>query len=520
MELQDLFVKGEYFPLTDHEERIFRYKRNDKLVKGDHKDIFKESASKNDMYISANFAGLITRKSADFLFGEEPIISSGKESHSKEQEAIDRIVQSNNLTRLNYQQALKSATLGDVFYKIRYGSEYNGAFPESYDPKRIIIEAVDPAKVYPQTSPFDKSKIVAYHIAEPVQDVNSDKWTLYVESHYAGKIVYRQFVINVFMTNRDGSIHQFKIGDEIASGYEEEATGVPVPLVVHVANYSDGLDWIGQDDISEHISLFDEINNRISQIGAILDKHADPAIAVPTGLLQEDGEGNTYFQVALNKVFEVMGKEDIIPQYITNSNPQLDQAMKELDMLLEFLLSTTEIPAVAIGLKDSGGGTSGSSGLAIKWRMNGLLAKINRKRQFFDDGLKRVFMIAQMLEAYANPAIVDYELTVPQIKYNDGLPTDDTEIANRMAIRTNGSQTLSQKTALMVMDGLSEEQAQAEIDRINEEKEQAMSMMADASVFNDEESPADLPADKKDNKQKQDEPKEEKPKEEKKENDK
>jgi hypothetical protein len=73
----------------------------------------------------------------------------------------------------------------------------------------------------------------------------------------------------------------------------------------------------------------------------------------------------------------------------------------------------------------------------------------------------------------------------------------------------------------MVMDGLTEEQAQAEIDRINEEKEEAMSMMADASVFNDgEESPADLPEDKKDNKQKQDEPKEEKPKEEKKENDK
>lgn len=514
MELQDLFVKGEYFPLVDHEERIFKYKRNDKLVKGNHKDVFTDSVTKNEMYVSANLAGLITRRSADFLFGEVPIISSGKESDSPEQKAIDRITQLNNMNRLNYQQALKSAVMGECFYKIRYGTEFNGAFPESYDPKRIIIEAVDPKKVYPQTSPFDKSKIVAYHIAEPIQDVNSDKWTLYVESHYAGKIVYRQFVLNVFMTNRDGSIHQFKIGDEIASGYEEEATGVPVPLVVHNANYSDGIDWQGQDDISEHLSLFDEINNRLSQIAGILDKHADPALAVPTGLLQEDGEGNSYFQVALNKVFEVMGKEDIIPQYVTNSNPQLDQAMKELDMLLELLMSTTEIPAVAIGLKDSGGGTSGNSGLSIKWRMNSLLAKINRKRQFFEDSLKRVYMIAQMLEAYANPSIVDYELTVPQIKFNDGLPTDDTEIANRMAIRTNGSQTLSQKTALMIMDGLTEEQAQAEIDRINEEKEQAMLMVGDPSVFNeDQQAPVENPNDKKDNKQKQDEPKKEDKKE-------
>lgn len=484
MDLKDLFVKGEYFPLTDHEERIMKYIRNDKLAKGDHADVFKTTADKHEFYIGSNFAGLIARKSSDFLFGEVPVISSGKDNKSKEQETLDRITQLNAMNRLNYQQALTCAVMGDSFYKVRFGQEYAGAFPESYDPKRIIVEAVDPKKVYPQTSPFDKSKIVAYHVAEPVQDGTSDDWTLYVESHFAGKIVYRQFELVVFRTDRFGNVELFKIGDELPEGYEEESTGVPVPLIVHIANYNDGIDWKGQDDISEHLSLFDEINNRLSQIGSILDKHADPPIAVPTGLLQDDGEGGTYFQVAMNKVFEVMGKEDIIPQYISNSNPQLDQAFKELDMLLEFLLSATEIPAVAIGLKDSG--TSGNSGLSIKWRMNSLLAKINRKRQFFEDGLKRVYMIAQMLEQYADPSVGKAEIVVPTIKFNDGLPQDDTEIANRMAIRTNGTQTLSQKTALMIMDGLSEEEAQAEIDRINEEKEEAMSMVAEPSIFNDE----------------------------------
>ena len=36
----------------------------------------------------------------------------------------------------------------------------------------------------------------------------------------------------------------------------------------------------------------------------------------------------------------------------------------------------------------------------------------------------------------------------------------------------------------MIMDGLTEEQAQAEIDRIDEERESAM--FADPSIFNDE----------------------------------
>lgn len=494
MEIRDIFIKGEYFPLVDHEERIIRYKRNDKLAKGDHANVF-ATKEKNSLYVSANFAGLIVRKSADFLVGENVMVSSGTEADSKEQLALDRITEDNKMNRLNYQQALKAATLGDAFFKVRFGNEFSGAFPESYDPKRVLIEGVDPKKVYPQTSPFDKSKIIAYHIAEAVQMNGSDSWTLYVESHYSGRIVFRQFELREFHTNRDGSIETFKISDEIPSAYEVQNTNCPVPLVVHIPNYSDGNSWEGTDDLTEHIALFDEINSRLSQISSILDKHADPALAVPTGLLQEDSEGNAYFQIAMNKVFEVMGKDDIIPQYISNNNPQLEQAFKELDMLLEFLLSTTEIPAVAVGLKDSG--TSGNSGIGIKWRMNSLLAKINRKRQFYEDGLKRVYMIAQMLEQYADPKKADYETVVPQITFSEGLPTDDTEIANRMAIRTNGSQTLSRKTALMVMDGLTEEQAVAEIARIDEEKEAAM--MADPSVFNDEVS--SLPQDKKDNRQ-------------------
>ncbi|MGG0487186.1 phage portal protein [Priestia aryabhattai] len=512
MELQDLFVKGEYFPLTDHEMRIQKYRRNEKLAKGDHEHVFPNSYEKNEIYLSANFAGLITRKASDFLFGEVPTISSGKESQSSEQKALDRFTEENKMHRLNYQQSLLAATLGDCFYKIRYGQEYSGMFPLTADPKRLIIEGVDPKKVYPQTSPWDKSKIVAYHIAEPMLVAGeSDKWNLHVETHMAGKIIYRQFELDVFRTNKFGEIELFKIGNEIPSGYDEEATGVPVPLVVHIANYNDGLDWHGQDDISEHIKLFDEINNRISQISAILDKHADPAIAVPSGLLQVDGEGNTYFNVAVNKVFEVMGKEDIIPQYITNSNPQLAEAFKELDMLLEFLMSTTEIPPVAVGLKDSG--TSGNSGLSIKWRMNSLIAKINRKRQFFDEGLKKVYVIAQMLEEYANPSIVDYELTVPQIGFKEGLPQDDMETSQRMAVLTNGSQLLSQKSAIMQAFGMTEEQADAEIKRIEDEREAAM--VADPTVFNDGATPTDTktstdtstesknPNDSKDNKQKQ-----------------
>lgn len=478
MELQDIFVEGDYFPVPEQADRIEKYRRNEKLIKGDHHAIF-SSKHKNDLYISANFAGLIVRKSADFLLGEKPVISSGKRDGSKEQKMLDRLVSTNNFHRLMYQVALQAAGKGEGFVKIRYGQEYGGAFPESYDPKRIIFEAVNPVKVYPQTSPLDANKVIAYHIAEPIR-VEGDKFHLYVESHFAGRIVYRRFTMVENMTLRNGDIVQFKIKEELPEYFEVVNTGVPVPLVVHVSNFNDGTTWEGQDDVSEHMALFDEINNRLTQVANILDKHADPPLAVPTGLLNVDEEGQPYFNIAVNKVFEVLGKEDIVPQYVTNSNPLINDAMKELEYTIDYLLATSEIPNMAVGLKDNG--TSGNSGLAIKWRMNTLLAKINRKRHFMDDAMKRILMIGQMLEIAVG--IADYQLTEPVIKFNDGLPQDETELANRMAIRTNGSQTLSRKTALMLLDGLTEEQADEEIKRIDEEKE--ANLLADPSIFNEE----------------------------------
>ena len=64
-----------------------------------------------------------------------------------------------------------------------------------------------------------------------------------------------------------------------------------------------------------------------------------------------------------------------------------------------------------------------------------------------------------------------------------------------MNTRTGGKATLSQKTALMRIDGLSEEQADAEIARMEleaeKENERVESMFASQSVFNEETEPDD-----------------------------
>jgi hypothetical protein len=485
-----LFGVGEYYPPLTHKKRIARYKENKKLFLGKHYDVFVRvqsllSKRQNEIvYVSANLPGIICKKSADFLFGESPGFSAGKESSSPEQKALERLVEDNELNITNYESSLGNSYRGDSFYKVRWGQYYEGVVDKEIDPFRVFIESQNPEYVFPETMPGDANKILAYHIAYPVpiildenQGTLANEWLLYIESHYPGVIKYSKWVMLPSVLTSNNEITEWRLSHEVFEARREVKTGVIFPLVVHVPNFSTDDGWDGIDDLTDLKPIFDEINNRLSQIAVILDKHADPAIAVPAGTIDTDEEGNPVYRVGIDKVFEIMGKDDVIPQYITWDG-QLSAAFLELEKLLDILLVLAEVPSVALGQGDSG--TSGSSGLSIKWRMNSLLAKVNRKRQYYEKGLRRVLLTAQMLEK-AQLGKVDYEVTVPKIKFNDGLPDDEMEHATIYQIRTGGKATVSQKTAIMEMDGLTEEQADAELKRIQDEE-----AVADPSIFNND----------------------------------
>lgn len=481
---KNVFSIGELFPPEKHYGRIKGYKMNKKIFKGHHHDVFKDKYLGSDrakelLYISVNLAGIICKKSADFLFGEELKVLAGKGENTPEQEAFNRFVEENHLNIMLYENALTNAYTGDAFIRIRYGQEYGGELPPELDEPKVMIESINPEYVYPETVLWDKKKIKCFHIAVPTYDEGNDQWLLNVESHFAGRIRYSRYIITPIYYNQDHEPERFEITGLDEGSFTEVLTGVSVPLIVHIPNLATSDSWEGIDDLTEIHPLLDEVNNRLSQIADILDKHSNPAMAVPSGLLGVDEDGNAQFRVAVDKVFEVMGKDDVVPQYIT-WNGQLNEAFQELDRLIDMILTVTEIPAVALGKGDSG--TSGSSGLAIKWRMNSLLAKVNRKKQYYSKGLKQIFFIAQKLEEALG--IADYDVTIPVLNFQDGLPKDEMEQANIMSIRSGGAKTISQKSAIMQLNNMTEEQAEAEIERIKGEEEAQLETAP--SFFNDE----------------------------------
>ena len=112
--------------------------------------------------------------------------------------------------------------------------------------------------------------------------------------------------------------------------------------------------------------------------------------------------------------------------------------------------------------------------------MNSLLSKVNRKRQYYNKGIKQVLRIAQELEVAVG--IAEYDVITPVITFNDGLPKDDMEQANIMSIRTGGMKTMSQKTAIMQLGNLTSDQADRELELIKDEE--SRDFAADPSVFN------------------------------------
>lgn len=484
----EFFQKGEFFPPVEHQDRLQRYRDNKMLFQGKHKELISKYNlnRRSNLYISVNLAGIIAKKSADFLIGDGVSVSAGKEDNSPEQVAFERIEADNDLDITLYESALSNAVKGDSFFRLRYGQEFGGQYSSAIDPYRVRIETLAPEYVFPETPDHSNKIINAFHVAIPVKVDQSKSnnelggWELQVESHYPGYIDYRRFALAVIRAEYDGTPYEWKISGQLGET-ERVNTGVPFPLIVHVPNYATEDHWEGQDDLTELRPLFDELNNRLSQIASIMDKHSDPALAVPPGTLVEDEYGRPIFRVADSKVYEV-DKQEVMPQYIT-WNGQLTEAYTEIDKLMSMILIIAEIPEVALGAGDSG--TSGSSGLAIKWRMNSLLSKIKRKRKYYEKGLKRVFTIAQQLEHSLGYA--DYEITAPKFEFTDGLPQDEMEQTTIALQQTGGAVLKSRKTAIMQLFKMTEEQAGAEIARIEEEQEALAEREQTASpnIFND-----------------------------------
>lgn len=402
-------------------------------------------------YVMINFPGFISKICADLLFSEAPKYKF----EDGDQEFGDALIESNHLHIQNYESALSNSYHGDALYKLRIGKRN-----PSDKFATVIIEDITPTIYFPKVNQWN---------VRATPESEELAWTFHVgkqkylrkEIHYAGRIENEVWLMEGEKIVGQVSLSVLGDPDIVPVQY----TGISRSLIFHIPNWKAGNRYFGVSDYQDLDKLFFAVNNRMTKVDNILDKHSDPILALPEGILDEKGQVK---KSALG-VIEMKEGENGKPEYIV-WDASLENAYKEIEKAVEFIMMVGEISPDVVGM---GQGQS-DSGRALKMKIMRTLAKVARKKMYYDTNLKDVLYTAQQLAKAWNVGVGDKNIKLkgepvrPQIKWMDGLPIDEKEQVETEETRKNAGLTTT-KDSLMRIDGLDEKEAEEKAKEINEE---------------------------------------------------
>lgn len=455
------------FPSDADKRRVERYQYFDKLFEGDHYSAFSIIGAANFTdhynrlkYLAVNMPGMITKVIADILFSEPVKFTIEEKGKEKNKEFLDALVKENNLHTQNYESALGNSRRGDAVFKIRIGKRN----PAIEEPLTIIIEDINPAIYYPA--------INAGNVREEPQGATlawifdyKDKCYLRKEIHAPQKITNE-----VWTYDRNKGETIVKLDDAtILRDFglkATEETKVNELLVIHVPNTRDGSGFWGYSDYRDLISLFFALNNRITKVDNILDKHSDPILAVPEGVIDENGQirKEAFGMIEMSSADSASTK----PEYIV-WDANLEAAFKELERDIDYIYMVSEISPASVGM-DKGG--EAESGRKFKLKLQRTLAKAKRKQVYYEQALKKVMVIAQKLAIAHSVTVGGVKITEAvevSIEWADGIINDTREAAEEMEIRLR-SGTISKAQAIAELDGITLEEAEKRAKVIQDEE--------------------------------------------------
>ncbi len=456
--------------------RLENYKRSRLLFKGKHQDVYERiqkwlerQEDKELIYIVCNFAGLLSKVSADMLFGEQPRFVAGEEK-SKEQEALDTIVKNNSLHVLNYEMALSASWRGEAIYKVRFGK-----FADWAETEHAVIETVSPEIFYPILDE-DNVRGLKGGIFGWVKQGPGDKKYLRIERQLPGLIESELYELDGRSIGQRVKLNTFP---EYADLEDVQETRYPGLLFEVVPNWRLDDEFYGISDYYDLEGIFDELNNRVSRISRVLDKHESPKLILPPGIMKWDEnyrrwhiEKEDLEAIEVNPAEEQVGD---LPRYLT-WDAQLEAAFKQIDKLLEFAFMVSETSPDAFGLGKSG---QAESGRALKFRLLRLLAKINRKKLYFDEALRNTLYAAQYLNNVWGRGPEPQDV---RIEWQDGLPADELEQAQVEQTRTGNKATSSVRSAVRRLDNLDGEQLEEELEEIAKDEKSLGGQAADPAL--------------------------------------
>jgi hypothetical protein len=360
------------------------------------------------------------------------------------------------MATLNYEMALSASWRGETIFKVRFGK-----FSDWVDEEHAIIESASPGIFWPilEEDNIRGLKGGVFGWIKQAPGENGKKY-LRIERQLPGRIENELYLLDGRKIRERVPLRTFP---EYAELEDVQETRYPGLLFEFVPNWRLDDEFWGISDYYDLESIFDELNNRISRISRVLDKHESPKLILPPGIMKWDEQYKRwYIEKEDLEAIEVNPQEENVgdlPRYLT-WDAQLEAAFKQIEKLLELAFMISETSPDAFGFGERG---RAESGRALKFRLLRLLAKINRKKLYFDQALKNVLYAAMYLENVWGRGPEPAEI---RIEWQDGLPADPLENAQVEQIRTSNKATTSVRSAVRRLDGIEGAQLDKELDEI------------------------------------------------------
>ena len=230
------------------------------------------------------------------------------------------------------------------------------------------------------------------------------------------------------------------IGDMVKS--ETYKTRLDDFAVIPISNIITSDRATGIDDYTDIDSIISELMVRVGQVSRILDKHASPSMSGPQSALEKDSQTGEW-RLKAGNYFPRDTKEDPEVSYITWEG-QLAANFTQIEKLINLLYTISEMGSTVFG--DNSDIGAQSSGYKVKMMTQSALAKVNRIRMRFDPALKKAIKLCSQVPA---KDIINLTNEKIEIKWEDGTPQDEREMAEIMQIRTGNKPTISQKSAML-----------------------------------------------------------------------
>ncbi len=465
------FSPGQQFPPSDTDERkrVRRYQTNILLYRNEHEEdaafgqsrrtLRPELAVAHKMILG--YHERLTTHWHDLVFGENPVMLVG--SGPADAETVN-FVRDINLMEAAREVIIDVSALGDGLFKVRPLG--NG---------RVVVESQQPEAWYPVVRVNDIREVTAHVLAwtfsiktelgllERVAQSRraSEQKFLQLEIHEPGRITTRVHRLD------DGTI-----GQDVTEQFENVVPLVTLDtnefLLVHVPNKRTSRDLYGTDDYEKLDTIIMEMEDRLSQMSRVLDKHVDPTVFGPTSALTYNSDSGLW-EFKTKGYIAMNDRDDPIPGYLAWDG-KLEAALSQFNLLFNQLLLLSETSPAGFGM--FGEVPPVESGIALKRLLRTDLAKAVRLQTAFSAAFERVLSIAAGLSGQEERLPESFSWM-----FRDGLPDDPNE-NSQIAERSLREGFMSVRTAVkMLHPDWTEDQVDQEMLRIEGDKEAAVERM-------------------------------------------